>query len=120
MNGVSRVRCLPRPLAPGGGPPPRGSRASFPTLPGSGGTSEIYPPDHPLGLREDTHRHIRKPAGFSGTPAYRLRVGDYRVILTIEDEHLLIRRDTGAASPGGETIKEYSRSRSSAAYGTVL
>ena len=42
------------------------------------------------GLREDPHQHVRKPAGFAGTPAYRLRVGDYRVILTIEDEHLLV------------------------------
>ena len=38
----------------------------------------------------DPYRHVRKPAGFSGTPVYRLRVGRYRVVLTIEDERLLI------------------------------
>ena len=42
------------------------------------------------GLRENPHQHVRKLAGFSGTPAYRLRVGQYRVVLTIEDERLLI------------------------------
>lgn len=42
------------------------------------------------GIREDPHRHVRKLAGFSGTPVYRLRVGEYRVVLTIEDECLLI------------------------------
>ncbi|WP_394339349.1 MULTISPECIES: type II toxin-antitoxin system RelE family toxin, partial [unclassified Methanoculleus] len=69
--------------------------------------------------------------------AYRLRVGRYRVILTIEDEHSLIlvpeamvrepelekpervsRRDTGAASTGREAIRKHNRSRSSAV-GTV-
>jgi len=36
------------------------------------------------------YRHVRKRAGLSKTPVYRLRVGRYRVILTIEDERLLI------------------------------
>ena len=78
-----------------------------------------HPRISPPGLRENPCQHVRKPAGFPGTPAYRLRVGQYRVILTIEDEYLLIlvleamvrepelekpervsRRDTGAASTG--------------------
>ena len=42
------------------------------------------------GIRENPYQHVRNLAGFSGTPVYRLRVGQYRVILTIEDEHLLI------------------------------
>ena len=42
------------------------------------------------GIREDPYQHVRNLAVFSGTPVYRLRVGQYRVILTIEDEHLLI------------------------------
>lgn len=40
--------------------------------------------------RENSHRHVRKPPGFSRAPVYRLRAGRYRVILTIEDERLLI------------------------------
>jgi len=42
------------------------------------------------GLREDPYPQVRKLAGFSRTPVYRLRVGEYRVVLTIEDERLLI------------------------------
>ena len=42
------------------------------------------------GIREDPYRHVRKLAGFSRTPVYRLRIDRYRVILTIEDERLLI------------------------------
>lgn len=42
------------------------------------------------GLRENPYRHLKKLAGFSRTPVYRLRVGMYRVVLTIEDERLLI------------------------------
>ncbi|HOI12753.1 MAG TPA: type II toxin-antitoxin system RelE/ParE family toxin [Methanoculleus sp.] len=42
------------------------------------------------GLREDPYSQVRKLAGFSRTPVYRLRVGEYRVVLTIEDERLLI------------------------------
>ncbi|NQS74249.1 MAG: type II toxin-antitoxin system RelE/ParE family toxin [Methanoculleus sp.] len=42
------------------------------------------------GIRENPYRHVRKLAGFSRTPVYRLREGWYRVILTIEDERLLI------------------------------
>ena len=42
------------------------------------------------GLRDDPYVHIRKLAGFSRTPVYRLRVGEYRVVLAIEDERLLI------------------------------
>ena len=42
------------------------------------------------GIREDPYQHVRNLGGFPGTPVYRLRVGQYRVILTIEDEHLLI------------------------------
>ena len=42
------------------------------------------------GIRENPYRHVRKPAGFSETPVYRLRVGQHRVVLTIEDERLQI------------------------------
>ncbi len=42
------------------------------------------------GLREDPYRSLKKMAGFSGTPVYRLRVGEYRIVLTIEDDRLLI------------------------------
>lgn len=42
------------------------------------------------GIREAPYRHVRKLAGFSRTPVYRLRIDRYRVILTIEDERLLI------------------------------
>ena len=42
------------------------------------------------GIREEPYQHVRKLAGFSGTPVYRFRVGRYRAVLTIEDEQLLI------------------------------
>ncbi len=42
------------------------------------------------GIREAPYRHARKLAGFFRTPVYRLRIDRYRVILTIEDERLLI------------------------------
>ena len=41
-------------------------------------------------IRENPYRHVRKLAGFSRPPVYKLREGWYRVILTIEDERLLI------------------------------
>jgi mRNA interferase RelE/StbE len=42
------------------------------------------------GIREEPYQHVRKLAGFSGTPVYRFRVGRYRAVLTIEDDRLLI------------------------------
>ncbi len=42
------------------------------------------------GIRENPYRHVRKLAGFSRAPVYRLRVDRYRVVLTIEDERFLI------------------------------
>ncbi|MDD3622439.1 MAG: type II toxin-antitoxin system RelE/ParE family toxin [Methanofollis sp.] len=41
-------------------------------------------------IKESPYTHLRKMGGFSQNPVYRLRVGEYRVILTVEDEHLLI------------------------------
>ncbi len=41
-------------------------------------------------IREDPYGHLQKLAGFSGTPVYRLRVGEYRAVLTVEGEYILI------------------------------
>lgn len=42
------------------------------------------------GIWENPYGHLRKLAGFSGTPVYQLREGEYRVVLAVEDERLLI------------------------------
>ena len=42
------------------------------------------------GLRNDPYAQVRKLVGFTRTPVYRLRVGEYRVVLVIEDERLLV------------------------------
>ncbi len=42
------------------------------------------------GLRNDPYAQVRKLAGFTRTPVYRLRVGEYRVVLVVEDERLLV------------------------------
>lgn len=42
------------------------------------------------GLRNDPYAQVRKLVGFTRTPVYRLRVGEYRVVLVVEDERLLV------------------------------
>jgi mRNA interferase RelE/StbE len=43
-----------------------------------------------LALQDDPYGHVKKLEGAPESAFYALRVGDYRVILTIEDRKMLI------------------------------
>ncbi|SFM90174.1 type II toxin-antitoxin system RelE family toxin [Methanolobus profundi] len=42
------------------------------------------------GISDNPKTHVKKLKGFPKTPLYSLRVGDYRVIMSIEDEKMII------------------------------
>lgn len=41
-------------------------------------------------ISDNPKMHVKKLKGFPKTPLYSLRVGDYRVIMSIEDEKMII------------------------------
>ncbi|WP_207205307.1 type II toxin-antitoxin system RelE family toxin [Methanolobus psychrotolerans] len=41
-------------------------------------------------INDNPKTHVKKLKGFPKSPLYSLRVGDYRVIMSIEDEKLII------------------------------
>lgn len=41
-------------------------------------------------IKEDPYSHIKKLKAASDFPIYSLRVGEYRVLMTIEDDRLVI------------------------------
>jgi mRNA interferase RelE/StbE len=41
-------------------------------------------------ISDNPKTHIKKLKGFPRSPLYSLRVGDYRVIMSIEDEKLVV------------------------------
>jgi mRNA interferase RelE/StbE len=41
-------------------------------------------------IQDSPKVHVKKLKGFTNSPLYSLRVGEYRVIMSIEDENLIV------------------------------
>jgi mRNA interferase RelE/StbE len=42
------------------------------------------------GIKEDPHSHVKKLKGSKKAPLYSLRIGEYRAIMSIEDDRLVV------------------------------